>query len=255
MMAKEQDERTPLIRSTPSNGPRRRVPQSSLSDTTNVVVSPSFQDNDKDDDDDTNKNEKRFFGQSLITFCQSRKAAHDERFHDARYYEDDVNDFSWECSFGTSHGNGIWLNRKDKGGMLMALIVWILVVYCGMSVTLLAATSKHLSYIIAAFHNTICFLALASHAKCMCTDPGAIPPTAVPPLHVQAQTSVHAMCRYVPGEVCVFVQCISFSLTHMNVLVSFCFHLVIVNLTNQWELIIVVYAIDVYHEWIIIVLG
>lgn len=191
-MAKKQDERTPLIRPTASNGPRRRVPQSS-SHTTNVVVSPSSQ----DDDDDTNKNEKRFLGQSLVAFCRSRKAIHDERFHDERYYEDDVNDYSWECSFGTSHGNGIWLNRNDKGGMLMAVTVWLLVVYCGMSVTLLATTSKHLPYMIAAFQNTICALALAAHAKCMCTDPGAIPPTAVPPQQVQTQTSVHAMCRYV----------------------------------------------------------
>jgi hypothetical protein len=68
-------------------------------------------------------------------------------------------------------------------------------VYSGLTVTLLAEHS-HLSAIISIVYCTICSLALASHAKCMFTDPGAIPSSAVPPAEVQRTISVHAMCSH-----------------------------------------------------------
>mmetsp|Transcript_21471 Transcript_21471/g.43803 ORF Transcript_21471/g.43803 Transcript_21471/m.43803 type:complete len:122 (+) Transcript_21471:411-776(+) len=42
------------------------------------------------------------------------------------FYYDDTNDHSWVCSFGTEEGDGIWLNRNDPPGALMAVIVWVL---------------------------------------------------------------------------------------------------------------------------------
>lgn len=64
-----------------------------------------------------------------------------------------------------------------------------------MTVTLLAEHS-HLPSIISMVYVSICALALASHAKCMFTDPGAIPTSAVPPLELQQLVSVHAMCSH-----------------------------------------------------------
>jgi hypothetical protein len=188
-MASRQGERTPLIGHAHANGPRRRVqPQSQA--TISQVFSPSLPDFEDDKDD------RRSLCDKIMTAWSSRKAAHDERFRDERYYEDDFNAHSWACSFGTSHEDGIWCNRSDKGGLLMAGTVWLLVVYSALTVTLLA-TNNHLPYMISALQSTICALTLASHIKCMLSDPGAIPPSAVPPENVQKQTSVHAMCRYV----------------------------------------------------------
>ena len=44
-------------------------------------------------------------------------------------------------------------------------------------------------------YNTICTLALASHAKTMFTDPGAVPQCAVPIDAAARQMETHAMCR------------------------------------------------------------
>lgn len=71
----------------------------------------------------------------------------------------------------------------------------IMIVYSGMTVTLLAEHS-HLPAIISMIQCTICTLALACHAKCMFTDPGSIPVSAVPLEDVQRSTSVHAMCSH-----------------------------------------------------------
>lgn len=68
-------------------------------------------------------------------------------------------------------------------------------VYSGLTVTLLAEHS-HLPAIISIVYCSICSLALASHAKCMFTDPGTIPSSAVPPAEVQRTISVHAMCSH-----------------------------------------------------------
>jgi hypothetical protein len=201
-MAARQGERTPLIGHANANGPRRRVQQPQSQTTTiSQVFSPALSEFEDDYEDD--KDDKRSVCHKMAAAVQSRKAAHNERFQDERYYEDDFNDHSWACNFGTSHENGIWLNKSDKGGCVMALTVWLLLCYSGLTVTLLA-TNNHLPYIISALQNTICALALASHVKCMLSDPGAIPPSAVPPEYVQKQASVHAMCRYVLCFTCIY---------------------------------------------------
>ncbi|KAL7537951.1 hypothetical protein ACHAXR_009128 [Thalassiosira sp. AJA248-18] len=76
----------------------------------------------------------------------------------------------------------------------MSIIVWILIVYSCMTVALLAA-SRELSHIVAYFYCTICALALASHAKTMLSDPGAVPNCAVPIDSAARQSEAHTMCR------------------------------------------------------------
>ena len=112
----------------------------------------------------------------------------------AEYYYDDTNDYSNSCTFGTEEGNGIWLNTHDGPGIAMAIIVWILIIYSGLTITLLAQT-KHISHVLAYFYCTICALALASHAKTMFTDPGAVPQCAVPIDSAARQHEEHIMCR------------------------------------------------------------
>mmetsp|Transcript_31975 Transcript_31975/g.59126 ORF Transcript_31975/g.59126 Transcript_31975/m.59126 type:complete len:261 (+) Transcript_31975:23-805(+) len=90
------------------------------------------------------------------------------------YYFDDTNDFSWECSFGTTEGDGIWMVKNDPPGSIMSILVWILIVYSGITIALLAENG-HLSHALAYLYCTICALALASHAKTSFSDPGAIP--------------------------------------------------------------------------------
>ncbi len=43
------------------------------------------------------------------------------------YYEDNFNDLSWKCSFGTSENDGIWMNTSDTSGTIMASMVWVMV--------------------------------------------------------------------------------------------------------------------------------
>jgi len=113
------------------------------------------------------------------------------------YYLDNYNDQPWHCSFGTAELNGIWMNRKDQAGTIMSLLVWLLIIYSGVTVTLLAE-HNHLPNIVAIIYCTICALALASHAKTMFTDPGAVPQSAVPLLAGQHSNTVtmHTMCSH-----------------------------------------------------------
>lgn len=73
----------------------------------------------------------------------------------------------------------------------------IYIVYSGVTVTLLAE-HNHLPNIVAIIYCTICALALASHAKTMFTDPGAVPLSAVPLLDAQHSNTVtiHTMCSH-----------------------------------------------------------
>ena len=112
------------------------------------------------------------------------------------YYEDTYNDQPWECTFGTSDQDGIWVNHSDQVGTIMSSMVWILIVYSMLTIDLLAA-SHHLPTHIAVIYETICGLALASHAKTMFTDPGSIPQQAVPlPELFQKGITTHAMCSH-----------------------------------------------------------
>jgi hypothetical protein len=46
------------------------------------------------------------------------------------YYEDNYNDLSWRCSFGTRHDDGIWVNHGDSPGLIMACLVWLMIGEC-----------------------------------------------------------------------------------------------------------------------------
>lgn len=110
-----------------------------------------------------------------------------------RYYRDDFNDYSWKCSVGTSDEDGIWLNRSDLAGNIMCAMVWILLGYSCLTITLLAQTGgipPYLSFI----YTILVTLALSCHIKTTLTDPGSVPASAVP---TEIQRSTHdklAMC-------------------------------------------------------------
>ena len=69
-------------------------------------------------------------------------------------------------------------------------------VYSGITVTLLAQHNR-LPRFVAMLYCTIGALALASHAKTMFTDPGTVPPSAVPVQTMESHiTTTHAMCSH-----------------------------------------------------------
>lgn len=112
------------------------------------------------------------------------------------YYEDSYNDDPWECTFGTNQQDGIWMNNSDQVGTIMSSMVWVLMIYSVITISLLAQ-HKNLANHIAMIYGTICALALASHAKTQFTDPGSIPQEAVPLASLFKQgITTHAMCSH-----------------------------------------------------------
>jgi len=110
------------------------------------------------------------------------------------YYHDLYNDYSWKCTFGTDEDDGIWMVSTDQAGTIMAVLVWIFIIYSGVTVTLLAK-ENHFPYFLAVVYCTICGLALACHAKTTFTDPGAVPQSAVPSQScISLGIKTHAMC-------------------------------------------------------------
>jgi DHHC palmitoyltransferase len=95
------------------------------------------------------------------------------------YYEDTFNDLSWSCSIGTSDEDGVWLNQGDPAGTIMAVLVWVLMGYSALTITLLAAYGG-IPPTLAMLYTTLASLVLASHGKTSLTDPGAVPAAAVP---------------------------------------------------------------------------
>jgi len=96
-----------------------------------------------------------------------------------RYYRDDFNDYSWRCSVGTTDENGIWLNQNDGAGTIMCIMVWILLGYSCLTITLLAQTGGipvYQSFI----YTILVSMSLACHVKTTLTDPGSVPASAVP---------------------------------------------------------------------------
>ena len=123
--------------------------------------------------------------------CPTGNTTQDEG-PNGRYYRDDFNDYSWNCSVGTTDDDGIWLNQSDPAGTIMAMMVWILLGYSGLTITLLAQTGGIPPY--QSFVYTILVsMALASHAKTMFTDPGSVPPSAVP-TEAQRKNDRLSMC-------------------------------------------------------------
>lgn len=111
----------------------------------------------------------------------------DDEGPNGRYYRDDFNDYSWTCSVGTSDEDGIWLNRGDPAGTIMCMMVWILMGYSCLTITLLAQTSGIPAYQ-SFLYSVLVSMALACHVKTTFTDPGSVPASAVP-TEVQRNTS------------------------------------------------------------------
>ena len=109
------------------------------------------------------------------------------------YYEDSFNDLSWSCTFGTSDEDGIWINQADPAGTIMAFLVWVLLLYSALTMTLLAMTGG-IPPIAAMVYNVVAALALASHVKTSLTDPGAVPTAAVPTQAQRASAQKLSMC-------------------------------------------------------------
>lgn len=108
-------------------------------------------------------------------------------------YIDTFNDQSWSCSVGTTDEHGVWLNRSDPAGTIMALFVWILVGYSALTMTLLAGTGGIPATLCIAY-NTLACLALACHVKTSLTDPGAVPSSAVPTTQQRRSATKLSMC-------------------------------------------------------------
>jgi len=98
---------------------------------------------------------------------------------DGRYYRDDFNDQAWTCAPGTGEEHGIWMNMADQAGTIMAAMVWMLLGYSAITITMLARTGGVHPFL-AMTYTVLCCLALASHAKTTFTDPGSVPQSAVP---------------------------------------------------------------------------
>mmetsp|Transcript_29320 Transcript_29320/g.80537 ORF Transcript_29320/g.80537 Transcript_29320/m.80537 type:complete len:427 (+) Transcript_29320:146-1426(+) len=109
------------------------------------------------------------------------------------YYIDSYNDQPWGWTFGTHEKNGIWFNSSDQAGSIMSVMVWVLLLYSEVTVTLLTLTEGipvYLGMIYALFVT----LALASHAKTSLTDPGSVPMTAIPSERQRLTKDAHSMC-------------------------------------------------------------
>ncbi|XP_054869646.1 palmitoyltransferase ZDHHC3-A isoform X3 [Amphiprion ocellaris] len=77
----------------------------------------------------------------------------------------------------SSSASAMWFIR-DVCGIVCAVITWLLVLYAEFVVLfVMLLPSKNLTYSIVngTLFNTLAFLALASHLRAMCTDPGAVP--------------------------------------------------------------------------------
>jgi len=198
------DDRTPLVNrsggSSPSGrGARRRRPaagEMNLSAPSLSFGSPAdshFSDTDQKDNK-TKYNGKpggdRFRIGSLLMCGICTPASEEDGEH---FYRDDFNDQSWDCSFGTSDENGIWLNMRDQAGLVMSTMVWILMLYSCVTFAFLSETGGITIYS-SAIYCILCSLALASHAKTTLTDPGTVPQSAVPVESERIAGSNHSMC-------------------------------------------------------------
>ncbi|KAF3691515.1 Palmitoyltransferase ZDHHC3 [Channa argus] len=77
----------------------------------------------------------------------------------------------------SSSASAMWF-IKDACGIVCGVITWLLVLYAEFVVLfVMLLPSKNLTYSIVngTLFNTLAFLALASHLRAMCTDPGAVP--------------------------------------------------------------------------------
>lgn len=226
-MAYSEEEANPLLS---SSGPRRRAPASQVSNrrvekmaTVGYDVSNCFQkfflvwsyklciwnhyfkkyyiiqnrfSTSNAVEDFSKKGDKRSVVKKVCTACKVYACARPELDTTAIYYEDTYNDEPWDFTFGTSFEDGVWVNFGDQVGTIMASLVWVLIIYSVITISLLAHNQK-LSNGVAMLYATVCALALACHAKTTFTDPGSIPQEAVPREALMRQgITTHAMCSH-----------------------------------------------------------
>ena len=123
-------------------------------------------------------------------------ASHPQPFRPRKtgeYYIDTHNDESWSFSFGTGEERGIWMNSGDQAGSIMATLVWLLMSYSAVTVTLLTVT-KGFPPVLGMIYTYLCAMALACHAKTSLTDPGSVPRCAVPMEEQRRENPCHSMC-------------------------------------------------------------
>ena len=109
------------------------------------------------------------------------------------HYIDTHNDNPWSFSFGTGEEKGIWMNSGDQAGSIMATLVWLLMTYSAVTVTLLTIT-EGIPPVLGMVYAVLCVMALACHAKTSLTDPGSVPRAAVPQEEQRRENPSHSMC-------------------------------------------------------------
>jgi len=144
---------------------------------------------DDDDDDllDVSKLKSQKLHRRLIRNCStclrvngcSNHAMLSNEGPNGDYYRDDFNDQPQSCTIGTTDEDGIWMNRSDAPGSIMAATVWFLFLYSAVTITFLAETGGIPGSYAMIYVTTVC-LALSCHAKTQFSDPGAVPPSAQP---------------------------------------------------------------------------
>jgi palmitoyltransferase ZDHHC3/7/25 len=75
----------------------------------------------------------------------------------------------------------------------MSALVWVLMLYSAVTVTLLTIT-EGIPVICGMTYDTLCFMALACHAKTSVTDPGSVPIAAIPSERQRLLKDSHSMC-------------------------------------------------------------
>ena len=75
----------------------------------------------------------------------------------------------------------------------MSALVWLLMLYSAVTVTLLTVT-EGIPVGLGMLYNLLCVMALASHAKTSLTDPGSVPIQAIPSERQRLMKDSHSMC-------------------------------------------------------------
>jgi uncharacterized paraquat-inducible protein A len=96
-------------------------------------------------------------------------------------------------SFSPGLKNGIWFNSSDQAGSIMSALVWVLMLYSAVTVTLLTVT-EGIPVILGMLYNILVFMALACHAKTSLSDPGSVPLAAIPSERQRLMKDSHSMC-------------------------------------------------------------
>jgi len=85
------------------------------------------------------------------------------------------------------------MNSSDQAGSVMAALVWLLMLYSSVTVTLLTIT-EGVPPILGMLYMFLVTMALSAHAKTSLTDPGSVPKNAVPVESQRRDLASHSMC-------------------------------------------------------------